>query len=130
MTKHLPLFFLFTFSLVVSCSDDDDMPEPDPCENISSVYEGEVEMIIAESCSYAGCHDGTGNNTAIPESANDFTSFAGLQSSLTSGAFNRRVIVQRTMPPAAFVPPGFPTELTESQLEILTCWRDAGFPEN
>jgi len=129
MTKFLPLFFLLTVGLIVSCSDDDPV-EPNACENISSVYTGEVETIIAESCAYAGCHDGTGTNTAIPDRANDFTSYAGLEASLVSGVFNTRVIVLQNMPPASFVPPGFPTELTASQLEILTCWRDAGFPEN
>ena len=129
MTKYLPLFFLLTIGLIVSCSEDE-QPEPNACENISSVYTGEVATIIAESCAYAGCHDGTGANTGIPPGANDYTSFAGLQASLTSGAFSNRVLVQQNMPPANSVPPGFPTELTAAQLETLTCWRDAGFPEN
>ncbi len=122
------VFFAFTFAL--SCGNDDETVTPtDVCDNHTATYDGDVKAIIDATCAYAGCHDGTGANPVIPANAIDYTSYAGLQIA-TGGAFNQRTLVDKDMPPADFVPPGFASELTDEQLEILTCWHDAGYPEN
>ena len=128
MTKYLSLFFLLVIGLIVSCTSEE--PEPDQCANLSATYNGAVKTIIAEGCAYAGCHDGTGTNTIIPVSSIDYTTYAGLKASLDAGSFNARTLVSKNMPPANSVPPGSPMELTAEQLELLTCWHDAGYPEN
>jgi len=128
MSKSTILLFLLSFFFIISCGDDDEI---DPCDSIAASYNGDVKGIINASCAYAGCHSGgTTANPGIPVGSNDFTNFTSLQSVIGSGTFNARAIEAQNMPPAAFVPPGNPTELTEEQLEILTCWRDAGYPEN
>lgn len=100
-----------------------------PCDDTPANYAA-VKTIIDGSCAYTGCHDGTGSNAFIPTGANDYTNFAGLKASLDGGSFNTRTLDKKTMPPAAFVPAGFPTTLTEEQLKVLTCWHEAGYPEN
>jgi len=128
MSKSTILFFLLSFFFMVSCGDDD---EVDPCDSFTATYDGDVNGIINASCAYAGCHSGgTTANPGIPVGSNDFTSFSSLESVLNSGALNARAIVAQDMPPAAFVTPPNPTELTAEQIEILICWRDAGYPEN
>ncbi len=129
MLKYATIFITILAVIVVttSCSDDDPVVI-DPCAEIN--YESTVKEIINSSCAYSGCHDGTGANTFIPELSNDFTTYAGLKSVLDGGTFNTNTIVNKTMPPAAFVQPGFPMELTDDQIETLTCWHDAGYPEN
>jgi len=126
MKKFLPFLLLASIVFVASCGKD----ENDPCDDLNATYNGAVKAIIDNTCAYSGCHDGTGNNTYISASSNDYTSYAGMEASLNSGAFNMRALVTKDMPPAAFVPAGSPTELTAEQLEILNCWKDAGYPEN
>jgi len=121
------LLFALLFGTVVftaSCEDDD---TPDPCDALNATYDGAVQGIINSSCAYTGCHNGT--SLVIPEAATDFSTFAGMQASLTQELFETRVLDLRNMPPEN-VPPGMPTELTDAQLEILQCWADAGYPEN
>ena len=132
MLKKISLLTLLLASLLIysSCGDDDD-DVVDTCDTFAATYNGDVNAIINATCAYAGCHAGGSNaGPGIPVGSNDFTNFASLESVLNNGAFNNRALVARNMPPAASVPAGFPTELTAEQLEILTCWRDAGFPEN
>lgn len=124
--SYVNLFFVFlAIGLAISCSKDEE-----PCDSVTATYDTTVKTIIAESCAYSGCHDGTGANQFIPVASNDYTTYAGMKASLDAGLFNTRVLVDKNMPPAAFVPPGSPTELTEAQIETLTCWHDAGYPEN
>jgi len=108
---------------------DDDMVEA--CDNIDATFDGDVQAIISNSCAYSGCHSGADSNTFIPEGSRDYTTYTGIKGSLDSGKFNTRALVTMNMPPAAeFIPEGSPLSLTESELEILNCWKDAGYPEN
>ncbi len=104
--------------------------EDDPCDDLSATYDGAVKSIIDNSCAYSGCHSGTDANPYINAASNDYTSFTGLSASLTAAKFTKRVLDDQNMPPADFVPDGKPKTLTASELEILQCWADAGFPEN
>jgi len=128
MNKYLIFFALISVSFILACGDDDTV---DPCDSLSATYNGDVKAIIDGACAYSGCHSGgTDANANIPMGSNDFTTYAALQPGLDAGGFNARALQARNMPPADFVPAGFPTELTEEQLELLICWRDAGYPEN
>lgn len=129
MLKKISLLTLLFAGLLIysSCGDDDE----DTCETFTATYNGDVKAIIDSSCAYSGCHSGGSTaNSFIPIGSNDFTTFASLKPGLDSGVFNARALVARNMPPSANVPAGFPTELTPEQLEILTCWHNAGYPEN
>lgn len=106
----------------------DDETPADPCDNLSATYNGAVKGIINGTCAYDGCHNGT--SLLIPDAATDFTTYSGLQASLNASKFGQRALVDKDMPNASFVPPGFPTSLTDDQLAILQCWADNGYPEN
>ena len=128
MSKKIILLSLLFATFLFSCGDDDDI---ETCDSFTATYDGDVKAIINSTCAYAGCHSGgsTAGQT-IPTESNDFTTFASLQPILDADRFNARALVAQNMPPADFVPEGFPTELTEEELEILTCWHEAGYPEN
>ena len=125
MSKKMLLFSLLFACFIFSCGDDEE-----PCDSFTATYNGDVKAIIDASCAYSGCHAGGANaNANIPLGSNDFTTYASLKPGLDVGGFNARALVAMDMPPAASVPAGSPTELTAEQLEILTCWHNAGYPE-
>jgi len=89
-----------------------------------------VQAIIDQTCSYQGCHDGQGGI-----GPGDYTRYDGrLLRDLESGSFASRVITQRDnpsigMPPDASVyPQSRQDSLSTTQLEIITCWLESGFP--
>jgi len=120
------LKFLIVFlsvGLVVSCSDDGDDSKVDAiCDQHTATYDGDVKEIINSSCAYAGCHV---DNFA----SGNFTTYDGMKTHLDDGKFEDRVLILKNMPPD-YAPEDKPSELTAEQLEILTCWKDAGYPEN
>ncbi len=122
---------IFATSCEKDDPDDNDDPMVEACDDINATYDGDVKAIINNSCAYSGCHSGEDGNTFIPEASRDYTTFAGIEGNLTSGSFNARALEAMNMPPAAeFIPEGRPLSLTENELEILNCWKDAGYPEN
>ena len=116
------LIVFFSFGLVVSCSDDDDNNEETTCDQYTATYDGDVKEIINNSCAYSGCHVANFPN-------GNFENFDSLKTYLDDGKFEDRVLVLKNMPPQ-YAPDDKPKELTDEQLEILTCWKDAGYPEN
>lgn len=105
----------------------DQLPEPQVggCDNIEPTYTQDIRPIIERSCSYSGCHlDGSSGN---------FQTFTGLRLYLEDGSFRNRVISLREdevlgMPPD-YAPSDRPKDLTSEELELVTCWLAAGFPE-
>jgi uncharacterized membrane protein len=73
-----------------------------------------VKAIIDAKCSVAGCHLNTQN-----PNLNNYTQVFG-----SSDRIAVRALDLKTMPPL-----GMP-QLTEDEIKILTCWKEAGFPEN
>jgi predicted DNA binding protein len=126
MKNYFLLFTLLygTMVFTASCEDDDD----GACDDLNATYDGAVKGIINSSCAYANCHDG--NSLVIPDGSKDYTSYATMLGALNAEKFEKRVLDDKNMPPANFVPEGSPTELSDAQLEILQCWVDAGYPEN
>jgi len=100
--------------------------EKDPvCEN---TYD-DIKSIINTSCAYSGCHSGgTDAGSGIPDIAKNFTTYAGMKASLDNGLFAARALNDRDMPPS-FAPMDKPMELTDAQIESLTCWKDNGYAE-
>jgi len=118
LLSALLLCSLFSLFVLSSCQDE----EPDPCDDLNATYNGAVKAIIDVNCATSGCHSGPGANTFIPTNAQDYTSFIGIDGSLNNGFFTTRVLEVMDMP--------IGSTLTTNQIEILTCWKDAGFPEN
>ncbi|MFK8163302.1 MAG: hypothetical protein AB8H12_12645 [Lewinella sp.] len=113
--------------LIISSCTSDVLPEPVilPCDGVTPTYESDVREIIEQTCAYSGCH--LGGAPGI------YDSYQGLISDLESGLFRQRVIDVRDdatigMPPN-YAPQDRQEDLTEEQLMLITCWLDAGFPE-
>ena len=124
------LFIIFLTILTISCSRDMVDPPANDCDETIS-YENGVKEIIDATCSYSGCHDGSGGI-----GPNNYNTYAGMLAHLQSGSFENRVIDQQSnptfgMPPdMSIYPQSLVDDLTEEQLAILSCWLEAGFPEN
>ena len=121
---------LIAFLVLVGFSNcsSDELPPPDTgdCANLQPTYENAVKEIIDRSCAYSSCH--------LDAAPGVFTSYEGLLDVLNSGEFSRRVISLRAdeflgMPPNN-APTGRPIDLTEEELNTISCWLEAGFPEN
>ena len=129
MSKFQLLLLFLTF-LAFSCSRDTVDPPENNCEETIS-YENGVKEIIDATCAYSGCHDGAGGI-----GPNNYNTYAGMLVHLQSGSFENRVIDQQDnptfgMPPdMSIYPQSLVDDLTEEQLNIITCWLEAGFPEN
>lgn len=127
MRYFCSLSLFYVSLLAVSSCTSDVLPEPVvlPCDGETPTYETNVRDIIESTCAYSGCHLGGAPGV--------YDSYAGLLSDLESGIFRQRVIDVRDdatigMPPD-YAPEGRAQDLTDEQLMILTCWLDAGFPE-
>jgi len=129
--KKIQLLLVFIVFCVFSCTRDSFEPvEIDCTEEIS--YDNMVKAIINSSCSYSGCHDGAGGI-----GPGDYTVYNGrLLADLDSGSFERRVINQKDDPFVGMPPnnevyaSSVKDDLTEDELEIITCWLQSGYPEN
>jgi len=124
------LGFIFFLGFQTACTTDR-LPEPEPpelCDTLQVSYNLQVREIINTNCSFAGCHSG---GTQAP---GNYTTFAGLEPFLTEREFERFVIDLRNdpdlgMPPNWETNPG-PQDLTPEEFDIVSCWVEAGYPEN
>jgi len=90
------------------------------CATLNATYDGEVLNILTVTCAYEGCHI-------------DYLEYAAIKEKADNGTFEARVLDPNAdvpMPPAGLVPDDKPKSLTDEQLQILTCWMEAGYPEN
>lgn len=117
--------FILPFLLLVffcsSCTNDQ-LPAPSlsDCDAVVT-YTTDIQAIVENSCAYEGCHiSGFGSG--------DFSSFEGMQGSINSGSFEKRVVEQQDMPPT-YAPEGKPKELTTEELELVKCWIENGYQE-
>ncbi len=117
------VFTVLVLALAFSACDKDDT-------SCSATYENEVKPIIEKSCAYSGCHSGADAGMFVSDISKDYTTYEGMMENLNNGSFTTRTLTNLDMPPAAFVPVGNPTELTAEEIQILTCWKDNGFPKN
>lgn len=120
MQKLIRFFALSSITLVLfysffSCKQDKlPLPQvPSFCDSITATYNDTVKAIIDAKCSVAGCH----LNSQSPN-LNNYTQVFG-----NSNRIAVRALDLKTMPPL-----GLP-QLTEDEIKILTCWREANFPE-
>jgi len=124
----LSLVGLFTFS--TSCANDK-LPEPEPpelCDTLKVSYNLQIKDIIDTNCAIPGCHR---QGTQAP---GNYTSFASLEPFLTEREFERFVVDFRNDPDIG-MPPNWPTnpgpkDLTQEEFDIVSCWIEAGYPED
>ncbi len=107
---------LIVFYSFFSCKQDTlPVPEvPTFCDSITANYNETVKAIIDAKCSVAGCHLNTQN-----PNLNNYTQVFGSSDRIAVRALDLKTMPQQGMP-----------QLTEDEIKILTCWKEAGFPEN
>ena len=134
MKKSVLIYILTSVILIVcmpSCvSNMLEEPEPaDFCDTIDATYNGDVMDIVDSSCSYNGCHDGSGGL-----GPGDYTTYNGMQSRF--GLFRSRIIEFQTDPGIGMPPDNSVYQesqkdnLSMEEMEVMICWINAGFPEN
>lgn len=102
--------------------------EQNACDNITATFNGDVKDVLSVTCSYEACHSA---NSTFGQM--DYNVFSNLKPFLDDGSFEKRVLnggdADNPVMPPAFAPDGNPKELTAEQLQILMCWKNAGYPE-
>ena len=89
------------------------------CQTLNATYEGEVLNILTATCAYQGCHP-------------SYLVYDSLKIRTDNGKFEQKVLnpnADLPMPPA-YTPDDKPKSLTTEQLQVLECWKDAGYPKN
>jgi hypothetical protein len=115
MNLFKALLVLFSFLLFFSCSKDDEKITP-VCDGSNLTYNSGIAAIINANCTASNCHNSGSANGS-------WTSYAGMQGVISSGAFNSRVLSLQDMPRGS-------ATLSQGQLNQLKCWVDNGYPEN
>ncbi len=123
MKKVLSLatFVLLMTTLVIACkkdsendNDDDDTPTIIDCSAITTTFSGNVSTLIATSCAKSGCHASGSLNGPGP-----LTNYNQI---FAARAKIRTAVANGSMPQDA--------TFTAQQKAIITCWIDAGAPNN
>jgi uncharacterized membrane protein len=120
MGKILKIFattaiVILLFNFFSACKTDK-LPEPQQptfCDSITATYTASVKDILDAKCATGGCH----LNSQSPI-LSDFTQVFGNKERISV-----RALDLKTMPPM-----GMP-QLTEAEIKILTCWKEAAYPE-
>ncbi len=114
-----PIVGLLAFAAFLPSCKKDKLPEPTTdaaCDTLMPTYQNAIKAILDAKCAVAGCHTpGFGSG--------DFSTYESMLPRLDNGAFRRRTLDQRDMPPA-----GSP-QLTEEELLLIECWLEAGYPK-
>jgi uncharacterized membrane protein len=108
------VFALLLFQL--SACRTDQLPEavePEFCDTIGATYNEEVKAIIDAKCASSGCHDGT-----QPPRLDTYFDVNN-----QTDRIDVRALTQQTMPPASR------PQLTNEELDILNCWKNASYPQ-
>lgn len=120
------LSLLFLSVLLLDACTRDALPEPEPtvCDDVTLTYEADIRDIVERTCAYSGCHLGSAPGV--------YTDYRGLFPDLDSGRFRDRVIERKDDPnigmPPNYAPAGRQQDLTAEELEMITCWLEAGYP--
>jgi hypothetical protein len=97
-----------------SCADHD-LADFGTCPDYS--YSNDVKPIITMKCALSGCHDG---------SLGADRNWTNLEAFQAKASIAKEKIQSHVMPP----PGSAGGELSEDQISILSCWIDAGAPNN
>ncbi len=124
-------FCVMCMVVMYSCTYDNLAPPIDPpvefCDTIPATYDLNMKALIDATCAYSGCHIAGG---AAP---GDYSTYAGIKPPLDDGRIENRVIFQRG-DPVVGMPPDYasagPQNLTQMEIDMFTCWLEAGYPEN
>jgi len=111
MYRYLFTGFILISLAAYSCKDKKLEPE---CKGDKPTYDDGIATIINEKCTNVICH-GPGSSQA------EFTTFAGMALAISNGNFEKKVLVDQSMPKNDF--------LTQTQIDLIQCWVDNSYPE-
>ena len=121
MQKISIISVFFLGALILSCSKDKAEPFVSNCVEVIT-FDKNISSIIDNSCSYSGCHNGTG---AAP---GNYAFYSGIRNTfINNDEFINRVVALKDMPPSYA---SGPTELTQEEFNQILCWIESGYPEN
>jgi hypothetical protein len=100
--------------LVVACSKDDDKPQTVDCSSVNTSFSASVFPLMQTNCAKSDCHNAGSSNGPGP-----LTDYAKI--------FAHRVAIRQAVASGQM-----PRDRTFSAQEkaIITCWIDAGAPNN
>jgi len=103
--KYAALFSIFGMTIItlVACKKTQNVT----CDGSTPTYNSYVKSIVDSKC--VSCHS-------------SYSSYNGLSGIISSGQFEKEVIINQTMPQNGSIASG--------DLSKLKCWIDNGYPEN
>ncbi len=111
------IYLTLAFSVLIlanACGKDDKFVPS--CDGSTPTYDSEIASIINVTCTNSGCHD-------AGSSVGDWTTYAGMNTVINNGEFEKQVLTDMTMPQGSVT-------FSEDQLNLIQCWVDNGYPEN
>ena len=88
----------------------------DQCDTSNISFANDIMPIIQGNCATTGCHVQGGAGPGI------FVNYNGVMDKVNSGTFEKRVLIDKNMPPAA--------PLSACQQTLIQAWLNAGAPNN
>jgi len=122
--KNIPLLALFLIitQLFSSCYYDkedvlyENYYAQNQCDTTNISFSNDIMPIIQGNCATTGCHVQGGTGSGI------FVNYNGVMEKVNNGSFEKRVLVDKNMPPAA--------PLSDCQQSMIRAWLNAGAPNN
>jgi hypothetical protein len=120
MNKCKFLFFLFIAGLVAfaSCKKDDDGGGDGGIDCDTVKYSTTIAPLLQNNCNNVGCHD-----SGAAQTNGDYTSYAGIETVAKNDTMRQKVLIDMSMPKGNGV-------LTQTELDQVECWLNAGAPDN
>lgn len=118
----------------VSCKKEEEPepPEPDPCEDVSSSFENDIQPIFAASCNLSGCHD-----DAAAEGDKIFDTYDNIKSSIQDDPEQFLMSINFEGGSTGWMPRDNPDvnaseedQLPASQIMQIECWIERGMPND
>ena len=119
--KYLILLAILSLGMA-ACGDDEEEMNPTPvmCETEGVTYNNDIASIITTNCTTATCH----NNDDLA----DGFSLESFQQTMAAALFDNFLPAINHEPGFAPMPRGAPM-LPECDIDMITAWINAGFPE-
>jgi len=97
------------------------------CQEKEVGYALNIKPIIDNNCALGGCHVNGGDGTGL------YNNYADVVRDIENGSFERTVIDLKDDPNIGMPPDwsnnGAPKDLSDSELELVKCWLEKGYPE-
>ncbi|MFN4254421.1 MAG: hypothetical protein ACK4Q5_05405 [Saprospiraceae bacterium] len=113
---------LSMFALVSACKDKTEEGREVDCGKVTGATftsnSGKMQTIVANKCGTSTCHAAGGDGSQHWAYSAEYDSLTPHLDHMYEG-----VILEKAMPPAGATP------LTEDELDLIQCWKEAGFPK-